>query len=106
MFVGNVAPILIISRVAKLDPNTTTVLIQCAMLAAGIATFVQIYPVKLFGGLRIGSKLPVVMGTSFGFLPTVLAILSGSSLNLPVLFGAQIVGGNSLNINRSLFKEN
>lgn len=93
MFVGNVAPILIISRVAKLDPSVTTILIQCAMLAAGVATFLQIYPIKLFAGLRIGSKLPVVMGTSFGFLPTVLAILGGNSVNLPVLFGAQIVGG-------------
>lgn len=93
MFVGNVAPILIISRVAKIDPSVTTILIQCAMLAAGVATFLQIYPTKLFGGLRVGSKLPVVMGTSFGFLPTVLAILGGNSLNLPILFGAQIVGG-------------
>lgn len=93
MFVGNVAPILIISRVAKIDPSVTTILIQCAMLAAGVATFLQIYPIKLFGGLRVGSKLPVVMGTSFGFLPTVLAILGGNSLNLPILFGAQIVGG-------------
>lgn len=47
MFVGNVAPILIISRVAKLEPSITTILIQCAMLAAGIATFLQIYPIKL-----------------------------------------------------------
>lgn len=93
MFVGNVAPILIISRVTKLDANLTTILIQCAMLAAAIATFIQIYPAKIFGGLRTGSKLPVVMGTSFGFLPTVLAILGGNSLNLPMLFGAQIVGG-------------
>lgn len=44
------------------------------------------------------------MGTSFGFLPTVLAILGGNSVNLPVLFGAQIVGG-SFNINRSLSKK-
>ena len=57
MFVGNVAPILIISRVTKIDPSVTTILIQCAMLAAGVATFLQIYPIKLFSGLRVGSKL-------------------------------------------------
>ncbi|NME35186.1 uracil-xanthine permease family protein [Fusobacterium sp. FSA-380-WT-3A] len=92
MFVGNVAPILIVSRVAKLDQNIITILIQCSMLTAAIATFIQIYPIGIFG-LQTGSKLPVVMGVSFGFLPTTLAILSDGSGSLPILFGSQIMGG-------------
>lgn len=95
MFVGNIAPILIISRVAKLDSEITTILIQCAMFAAGIATIVQLYPLKITSGIIVGAKLPVVMGVSFGFLPTVLSIISGSSLNIPLVFGAQIAGGIS-----------
>ncbi|MCI6152027.1 MAG: purine permease [Fusobacterium perfoetens] len=92
MFVGNVAPILIVSRVAKLDQNIITILIQCSMLTAAIATFIQIYPISIFG-LQTGSGLPIVMGVSFGFLPTTLAILAGGSENLPILFGSQIMGG-------------
>lgn len=95
MFVGNIAPILIISRVAKLDLEITTVLIQCAMFAAGIATIIQLYPLKITNGIVIGAKLPVVMGVSFGFLPTVLSIISGNSVNIPLVFGAQIIGGIS-----------
>ncbi|MGL4393007.1 MAG: uracil-xanthine permease family protein, partial [Fusobacteriaceae bacterium] len=92
MFAGNIAPVLIIARVAKLEPAQITVLLQCALLTAAIATLLQNYPIKI-GSFRIGAKLPVVMGISFGYLPALLAITNNNAANIPLIFGAQIVGG-------------
>ena len=47
----------------------TALLIQAAMLIAGIGTLVQLYPVW-----RIGSRLPVVMGLSFTFLSAMMTL--------------------------------
>lgn len=93
MFVGNIAPVLIISRITNLPSDKITILIQCAMFTSAIATLIQLYPLALGKGLRIGAKLPVIMGTSFGFLPTVISIVEKDMINIPVVFGAQIVGG-------------
>lgn len=69
MFVGNVTPLIIISNILNLDLQTKTSLIQCAMFVSGIVTLIQCYPVG-----PIGAKLPIVMGTSFGFVPAATAI--------------------------------
>ena len=39
------------------------------MFVSGIVTLIQCYPVG-----PIGAKLPIVMGTSFGFVPAATAI--------------------------------
>ncbi|MDW7673498.1 MAG: nucleobase:cation symporter-2 family protein [Bacillota bacterium] len=86
MFVGNVTVPLIIAGILGLTVAEKTILIQSAMLVAGLATLLQLYPIG-----RIGAKMPVVMGTSFGFLPTSIAI--GNSFGLAGILGAQFVGG-------------
>lgn len=86
MFVGNVAPIIIVCNTLGLDIKEKTFLIQCAMLVAGINSLIQCYPIG-----PVGARLPIVMGTSFGFLPTCLAI--GLKYGLPGIFGAAICGG-------------
>ena len=68
MFVANVTPVMLIASVAVYNGQAftaidTALLIQAAMLIAGIGTLIQLYPVW-----RIGSRLPVVMGLSFTFL--------------------------------------
>ena len=67
MFVGNVAPLIIISNVLNLDGQTQALLIQCAMFVSGIVTLLQCYPIG-----PVGAKLPIVMGTSFGFVPAAI----------------------------------
>ena len=47
----------------------TALLIQAAMLIAGIGTLIQLYPVW-----RIGSRLPVVMVLSFTFLSAMMTL--------------------------------
>ena len=84
MFVSNVTPIIILAGICAGD--LTAVLIQNAMIIAGIGTIVQLYPVW-----RVGSRLPIVMGISFTFLS--LAIAIGTAQGMGTLMGAVIIGG-------------
>ena len=47
MFTGNLAPVLILVGVLKLDNDTRLRMIQCAMFVSGLTTFVQLYPIKI-----------------------------------------------------------
>ena len=86
MFVGNVAVPLIIADAIGLPVDTTIFLIQAAMFVAGVATIVQ-----ALGLGPLGARVPIVMGTSFGFVPVVLPIAMNHGL--PAVFGAALVGG-------------
>ncbi|GAA0727736.1 nucleobase:cation symporter-2 family protein [Clostridium malenominatum] len=86
MFVGNVTPIIIISNALKLPVEQKAFLIQCAMLVAGIVSLIQCYPIG-----PVGARLPIIMGTSFGFLPSCLAI--SAKYGLPGVLGAALIGG-------------
>ena len=86
MFVSNLAPILIVSGAMGVDAKTQTMLIQCAMLMGGISTLVQTYRVG-----KVGARLPIVVGTSFAFVPVALSI--GSKYGMEGILGAALVGG-------------
>lgn len=89
MFAGNLAPMLIIATVAKASAHDTVVMIQAGMLVSGLATFLQLYPIKI-GRLQLGSRLPIVMGTSFAFVPTAsaAAVIGG----IPAVLGGSLIG--------------
>jgi len=68
MFVGNLSPLLIILGTCGLTDGNgfgdlRVSLLQNAMLIAGLVTFLQLYPLGPIGG-----RLPIVMGTSSGFI--------------------------------------
>lgn len=68
MFVGNLSPLLIIMGTCGLTDGNGFAdlrisLLQNAMLIAGLVTFLQLYPIG-----PIGARLPIVMGTSSGFI--------------------------------------
>ena len=86
MIVGNITPSIIVAGVINADAATTTLLIQAAMIAAGISTLLQLYPVWKFG-----SRLPVVTGVSFAFVPTLISL--ATMYGLEGIYGAQIFGG-------------
>lgn len=86
MFAGNITVPIIIAGTLGLGLEERTFLIQCAMLMAGVATLIQLYPIG-----KVGAKLPVVMGTSFGFVPTSIAI--GQQFGLSGILGATFIGG-------------
>lgn len=86
MVVGNVTPAIIVAGVVGLSSPDKTLLVQCAMFIAGIATLLQLYPVWKFG-----SRLPVIMGVSFAYVPTLIGL--GAKYGIAGIFGAQLVGG-------------
>lgn len=94
MFVGNIVPMILVANAAEMDSYHATLLIQCCVLGAGVATLIQAFPIKL-GKIRIGSGLPVMMGLTYTFLPICLAVATNGELGLPVLFGAQLVAALS-----------
>ena len=86
MFVANLTPITIIAAAGGLSQAEIAILLQNAMFIAGIATFIQLFPVW-----KIGSKLPIVMGVSFTFV-TVLSTVA-ANYGYPAVIGAVICGG-------------
>lgn len=87
MVVGCVTPALIVATIAGLNFQDKIILVQSSLVFSGIATLIQIFP--LFK--RIGSRLPVIMGASFAYVP-ILSSLAGE-FNIAAIFGAQIIGG-------------
>lgn len=86
MFVANLTPITIIAVAAELSQGEIAVLLQNAMLVAGIATLIQLFPLW-----RVGSRLPIVMGVSFTFV-TVLSTVA-VNYGYPTVIGAVLCGG-------------
>ena len=88
MFVSNLVPITIVTAAAvpAVPKEMVMVLIQNAMIAAGIATFLQVTPVW-----RIGSGLPIFMGMSFSFMITLTAVAGQHGYG--TVIGSVLAGG-------------
>lgn len=91
MIVGCVTPAIIVSGVAGLSPADSIILIQAALVMSALTTFIQLFPLPGIGRLRIGSGLPVIMGISFAYVPTMQAI--AGDFDVATILGAQVVGG-------------
>ena len=87
--VGVITPAIILSgsEVCSLSAGEKTTLIQASLVITALATLLQLFP--LFH--RIGSRLPVIMGISFAYVPALTAI--GGQFGLPVILGAELIGG-------------
>lgn len=86
MFAGNVTPPIIIAGVIGANPAEQIFLIQVTLFVAGVSTLVQ-----TIGIGPIGARLPIVQGTSFGFLPVALPL--AKAFGLPAVLGASFVAG-------------
>lgn len=91
MIVGCVTPAIIVAGVAGLSSEDSIILIQAALVMSALTTFLQLYPLVKGGPIAIGSGLPVIMGISFAYVPTMQAI--AGDFNVATILGAQIVGG-------------
>ena len=85
--VGVITPSIIIAGVCGLTESEKTMMIQAALLLTAIATLLQLFPI--FN--RLGAGLPVIMGTSFAYVPTLQAI--GGEFDMGTILGAEIIGG-------------
>lgn len=90
MFAGNLAPILIIASACGLSDGDTVIMMQCAMFVSGLTTFIQLYPIKLGKRIRIGGNLPIVMGTSFAFVPTASSVAAMGGIG--AVLGGSLLG--------------
>jgi len=95
MFVGNLTPLLIITNICGVAggdfANLQLDLLQNAMLIAGIVTLIQLFSIGPVGG-----KVPIIMGTSSGFIgvfKSVAETMGGGVLAYGAIMGASIIGG-------------
>jgi xanthine permease len=86
MFVGNIAPVLVISGALGFSVEQTTFLVQACLVVAGLVSFIQTNRIG-----PVGCGLPVIMGTAFTFVPTSLAI--GAQYGYSAILGASLIGG-------------
>lgn len=84
--VGIVTPSILIANTCGIEGADRTLLIQVSLLITALATLIQLFPIG-----PVGSRLPVIMGISFAYVPTLLAI--GGQFGLSTILGAEIVGG-------------
>lgn len=91
MIVGCVTPAIIIAGVSGLSESDSVILIQAALVVSALSTFLQLFPIGTKKGFKLGAGLPVIMGVSFAYLPSMQAI--AGDFGLPAIFGAQLVGG-------------
>lgn len=96
MFVGNLTPLIIITGACGMGVGTEfadiqVMLLQNAMLVAGIVTLVQLFAIGPIGG-----KVPIIMGTSSGFIgvfSSVAASMGSGIIAYGAIMGASIIGG-------------
>mgnify|MGYP000159880093 CR=1 FL=1 len=95
MFVGNLTPVLIIMRACGISSGEFAALqvsiLQNAMLVSGIVTFIQVFSIGPIGG-----KVPIVMGTSSGFIgvmSSITSVMGGGVLAYGAILGASVIGG-------------
>ncbi|MEG0687295.1 MAG: nucleobase:cation symporter-2 family protein [Hungatella sp.] len=91
MIVGCVTPAIIVSGVAGLSEPDRVILIQAALVVSAISTLLQLFPFIKTGGFQLGSGLPIIMGISFAYVPSMQAI--AENFDISTILGAQIVGG-------------
>lgn len=91
MIVGCVTPAIIVSGVAGLNEGDKVILIQAALFVSAISTLLQLFPFIKGKNFQLGAKLPVIMGISFAYVPSMQAI--AESFDIGTILGAQIVGG-------------
>lgn len=94
MIVGCVTPAIIVSGAVSgggMSQGGKVILIQAALFVSAISTLLQLFPLGSKSGFHIGSSLPVIMGVSFAYVPSMQAIAEG--YGVATILGSQIVGG-------------
>ncbi|MBY6959824.1 nucleobase:cation symporter-2 family protein [Clostridium botulinum] len=84
-FGGIIVVPIVISAALGFDAKISTALISSAILAAGVATFIQSRGIG-----PIGARVACIMGTDFTFVAPAIAV--GGKFGLSGIFGATILG--------------
>ena len=85
MFAGNITVPIIIASIFGQTPEQKIFLIQMALFVAGVATIIQTVGIG-----KVGSRLPIIQGTSFAFIPVMIPF---AKVGLGAVFTAAFIGG-------------
>jgi len=85
MFAGNITVPIIIAGIFGQTTAEKIFLIQMALFVAGVATIIQ-----TVGLGKVGSRLPIIQGTSFAFIPVMVPF---AKVGLGAVFTAAFIGG-------------
>lgn len=93
MFAGNLTPILLITEACGIASGDAlqVAILQNAMFIAGLVTLIQLFTLGPIGG-----RLPIVMGTSSGFIGVArgaVATMGGGLAAYGAILGASLLGG-------------
>ena len=96
MFVGNLTPLIVICGACGIGAASDFAevyveLLQNAMIIAGVVTLVQLFAIGPVGG-----RVPIIMGTSSGFIgvfKSVAGVMGGGVIAYGAIMGASIIGG-------------
>ena len=90
MYAGVVAVPLIVGTALKLSGTEITYLVSAGLFISGLATLLQ-----TLGVWKFGARQPIVQGTSFAAVSTILAVgtAQGGTDGLRAVFGALLVAG-------------
>ena len=92
MIVGCVTPAIIVAGAVGgggLSAKDRVILIQASLVISALSTLIQLFPLGKKGGFTLGSGLPMIMGVSFAYVPSMQAIAEGYGIS--TILGAQIV---------------
>ena len=85
MFAGNITVPIIIASIFGQTDEQKIFLIQMALFVAGVATIIQTVGIG-----KVGSRLPIIQGTSFAFIPVMAPF---AKVGLGAIFTAAFIGG-------------
>ena len=85
MVVGCVTVPFVLGGTGLISDSELLILIQMALFSAAVSILLQTY-----GKFRIGSGLPIIVGSGFAFMPTLITVLNQGGL--PMMFGSMLVG--------------
>ena len=66
---GNIVPMILVANASGMDTSHATLLLQCSILGAGVATLLRVFPIR-FGNIPIRIRAACHDGTDIHFLPS------------------------------------
>lgn len=91
MIVGCITPAIIVANAAAVSDSDRVILVQAALVMSALSTLLQLFPLVQTKRIAIGSELPVIMGVSFAYVPSMQAI--AGDFGVGAILGAQVIGG-------------
>ena len=88
-FTGTLSGSLLLASGAKMSLEDTTLVIQCGMFIACIASLIQSFGL---GKTGIGPKLPIITSGSYTLVAPMVAMALDPNIGIAVAFGAALVG--------------